>query len=310
MLSDGRPHLDKGCLTGAYCVFGVFDGAHLGHRFIIEKTKEKACKAGKRSYIITFDTDPDALFKRSGFKKIMTDEDRLRALSAMGTDGVVVLDFSKVRDLSGEDFLDRIIAPNIPDQMDVGYDLRFGRGARSSLDDLVAWGQDHRMRVEGCELLTMDGSPITSTRIRGLLAKGCIQDANALLGHPYSISGDVLHGRGEGASFGIKTANMSIPEDAFILKEGVYAAIAHIEGEAYRAAVSVGVSPTFKEESSANIEVHVLDFDGDIYGKRIEVSFFDRMRDMIRFDDVDELIETIKEDIEHVRTYPFPICSQ
>ncbi len=287
-------------------MFGVFDGVHLGHRYIIDKTKQRAFEAGKGFYIITFDTDPDGFFKREGFKKIMTDEDRLRALDAMGTDGVVILDFSKLRELSGKEFLDDILAPNLPDQMDVGRDLRFGKGARSTLDDLMAWGQVHGMNVEGCELFTMDGSPITSTRIRDLLARGCIQDANALLGHPYSISGDVLHGRGEGASFGIKTANISIPEDAFILKEGVYAAIARIEGEAYRAAVSVGVSPTFEEEASANTEVHVLDFDGDIYGRRIEVAFFERMRDMIRFDDVDELIATIKKDIEHVRAFAFP----
>lgn len=293
---DGRP-VDP---TGASCAFGVFDGLHKGHRFIIDSTISIARESGVPAYIVTFDVDPDEFFCREGFKKIMSNEDRIEALSRSGVDGVVVLDFAKMHMLDARAFLDDVFGRGTPYALNVGSDVRFGCEAKGDLDDLRDWGRDHHMEVNGFDLLTCDGAPITSTRVRSLLQDGLIEEANELLYSPYALVGDVVHGRGEGAQMGFRTANIHVPSELFILKDGVYAAKASVDGIDYKAAVSVGVSPTFEDSSTANVEVHILDFKGDLYDDRIRVSFVERIRDMIKFDDVSKLIERVKMDIRHV----------
>ena len=157
------------------------------------------------------------------------------------------------------------------------------------------------MQVVAHELLMKDGAPVTSTRIRGLLAEGKIEQANALLGHLYSVVGTVQAGRGEGADMGFATANLHVPSARRVLAEGVYAAYAVVDGVRYKAAVSVGVSPTFADRASANMEVHVLDFSGDLYDKPIEVLFANWLRPMISFSSTEELISTVMGNIQWVR---------
>lgn len=293
---DGHP-VDP---TGASCAFGVFDGLHKGHRFIIDRTISIARESGVPAYIVTFDVDPDEFFCREGFKKIMSNEDRIEALSRSGVDGVVVLDFAKMHMLDARAFLDDVFGRETPYALNVGSDVRFGCEAKGDLDDLRDWGRAHHMEVNGFDLLTCDGAPITSTRVRSLLQDGLIEEANELLSSPYALVGDVVRGRGEGAQMGFRTANIHVHSELFILKDGVYAAKASVDGIDYKAAVSVGVSPTFEDSSTANVEVHILDFKGDLYDDRICVSFVERIRDMIKFDDISKLIERVKMDIRHV----------
>ncbi len=288
-------------LAGASCAFGVFDGLHRGHRFIIDKAISYAKEKNIRSYIITFNVDPDEFFGRAGFKKIMSNDMRIKALSECGADGVIVLDFEKMHDLCAEDFLDEVFTSNVPEVISVGNDVRFGDRAAGDISTMQKWAREHGMKVHGFDLLKVDGSPVTSTRIRSLLEDGLIEEANELLGYPYTLVGNVVHGRGEGAQMGFRTANIEVQSDMFLLKEGVYAARAHVDGIDWAAAVSVGVSPTFQDRSSANVEVHIIDFEGDLYNDAIKISFLERIRDMIKFDDVDELIDRVNKDIAHAR---------
>ena len=149
--------------------------------------------------------------------------------------------------------------------------------------------------------MSADGKPITATRIRTLLGECKIREANRLLGRPYFLRETVHAGRGEGADMGFRTANFIVAEHDMTLGEGVYAAYATVNGTKCKAAVSVGVSPTFEERTVANVEVHILDFEGDLVGKAIKVEFIEFLRPMIKFDNVDDLIAAVKDNISWVR---------
>ena len=157
------------------------------------------------------------------------------------------------------------------------------------------------MTVDAHELKSEDGAPITATRIRKLLSVGEIRKANHLLGRPYFMTGIVKPGRGEGADMGIRTANLIVGDQLRPLSDGVYAAYVHVEGKRFKAAVNVGIAATFADRAKATCEVHILDFDGDIYGQYMKVEFIEWLRPMRKFDDIQELIATIQGNIDWVR---------
>lgn len=296
---------DRSVFAGASCAFGVFDGVHRGHRFIIGNAVERARRIDGPSAIITFDRDPDELFAREGFRKIMSDERRIATLANLGADAVVVLPFDRaLAALEPLAFLERTFAMDAPASIHVGRDLRFGAQARGDVSTLRFWAERTGTEVLAYELETVDDLPVTSTRIRCLLAdpgQGRLEEANALLGEPFVLGARIEHGRGEGRDFGIRTANMAVPEMLLPLAEGVYAARALVEGKQYAAAVNVGVALTFEDASTANVEAHLLDFDQEVYGRSLELRFLHFLRPMRRFGSKEELIATITADIARTR---------
>lgn len=298
----GKPQGDLSVLAGASCAFGVFDGVHEGHRFLIGRAVRRAHEHGRRAIALTFDIDPDQLFRAESHVKLMTDEDRLEMLSRSGVDAVVVLPFTReFAGLEPEAFLDALFGKYCPASVHVGYDFRFGCRAKGSVGTLNAWAVDRGMVVDACDLLKGDGETVTATRIRGLLAQGDIAQANELLGRPWRVAGTVERGRREGTDMGFATANLSIPANLRALGDGVYAARAYVgETQAYRAAVSMGVAPTF-ENAQANCEAHLLDFEGDLYGREVTLEFLAYLRPMMKFDSLEELISTVMGNIQWVR---------
>ena len=252
---------DRSLFAGASCAFGVFDGIHTGHRYLIDCARKTNDVPGGHSIVITFDIDPDEVFHPDRLKKLMRNADRLDALTATGADDVVVLPFT--RDFFSqppEDFLASTFPAGAPAHLHVGEDFRFGAKAAGTVDTLRAWGARVGCQIHAHHLVSADGVPITAARIRKLLLACKLKEANRLLGKPYSIRETVHKGRGEGADFGFATANLQVIEHDRVLGEGVYAAYATIDGTRFKAAVSVGVSPTFEATSTANMEVHILDF--------------------------------------------------
>ncbi|MBR5259257.1 MAG: riboflavin biosynthesis protein RibF [Eggerthellaceae bacterium] len=290
-----------GLIHGSACSFGVFDGVHEGHRFIIDFARKAAEEAGGKSIVITFSIDPDEMFRADSLKKLMSNEDRIAELAKLDVDAIVVLPFS--REFAAQpphEFLEATFGGNVPSSLHVGYDFRFGCKASGNVSILSDWGSERGMKVFGHELLVKDGAPVTSTRIRGLLGEGKIEEACELLGHPYAVYGAVEAGRGEGRDMGFKTANIHVPDMMKVLGDGVYAAYATVDGKRYKAAVSVGVAPSF-EEARANTEAHILDFDGDIYGSVIKLEFTNWLRPMMKFPSLEVLIETVMGNIDWVR---------
>ncbi len=296
---------DRALFEGASCAFGVFDGVHRGHRFIIGNAIDRARRDGCRSVIITFDRDPDELFAGGSFRKLMSNEHRISVLARLGADAVVVLPFDeRLESLEALAFLERTFAMDAPSSMHVGRDFRFGAKAAGDVVTLRFWAERTGTEVLAYELETFGGAPITSTRIRRLLAdpgEGRLEEAEALLTRPFSVRGTIEHGRGDGRDFGIRTANMSVPPQLLPLAEGVYAAEAVVEGKRYAAAVNVGVALTFEDASTANVEAHLLDFDQEAYGQPMELRFLRFLRPMRRFESIEELIAIITADIARTR---------
>lgn len=293
---------DRSLFKGASCAFGVFDGVHCGHRFLLSCAQQTAAENGGKSIALTFDIDPDEMFNADHLRKLMSNGERLEMLAQTGVDAVVALPFTKdFAASSPEEFLDRTFGGHVPAHLHVGSDFRFGAKAAGTVPDLKAWANSHGMVVDAHDLKSEDGAPITATRIRKLLAAGEIVKANHLLGRPYFMTGIVKPGRGEGADMGIRTANLVVGDQLRPLGDGVYAAFADVEGKRYKAAVNVGIAASFADRAIATCEVHILDFDGDIYGQYMKVEFIEWLRPMRKFDDIQELIATIQGNIDWVR---------
>lgn len=293
---------DRSLLAGSSCAFGVFDGVHLGHRFIVDEARRSAREAHAPCLVLTFDVDPDEVFCPGAVKKLMTNERRIEALSELDVDGVVVFPFT--REFASQEpavFVDSAFGGYMPACIHVGFDFRFGARAAGTVEDLKRFGASGGMAVFGHELFMFGGEPVSATRIRGLLARGDVSGANKLLGHPYSVTGIVQKGRQQGRDMGFRTANMQVPDVLRALSDGVYAAYATIDGVRYKAAVSVGIPPMFEGDSTANVEAHILDFDGDLYGTAVKVQFIEWLRPMMTFPSVEVLIETVMGNIDWVR---------
>lgn len=293
---------NAGLLAGASCAFGVFDGVHTGHRYLISEACRSARENGGRSVALTFDIDPDEMFHADRLKKLLGNEDRLQALADTGVDAVCVLPFT--REFASESpriFLERTFGSSAPAHLHVGNDIRFGSKASGTVCDLQAWARESGTQIHAHDLVSADGKPITATRIRLLLLDGKLDEANHLLGYPYTLTDLVRPGRGEGTSLGFATANMEIASNKRVLAEGVYGGYALVDGLRYRAAIAVGTSPTFEADSTSNIEIHLLDFTGDLRGKRIAAQFVHRIRPMIEFASEEELVNTVLDNIEWVR---------
>lgn len=289
--------------AGAACAFGVFDGVHEGHKFIIGRARAQADELGARTVIITFDRDPSELFCPAAQDKLMSNEERLDALAATGVDEVAIISFTpEVAALLPDAFLDALFAGGAPASLSVGEDFRFGAEASGTVSDLAAWGRAHGMAVDAVPLLEAEGCPVTSTRIRHLLGEGAVEGAAHLLGRPYAVTGEVVSGRHAGREMGICTANLKVDTVRIVPADGVYAAWAVVEGKRYQAAVSVGVPVTFDDATESTIEAHLLDFEGDIYGKQLTLQFVERLRPMIKFDSPQDLLVQIQEDVTRTRT--------
>ncbi len=293
---------DHSLFKHSSCAFGVFDGVHLGHQYLLSCAKKTAQYNGGKSIALTFDIDPDEIFHPNRLRKLMSNERRLEALLNSGVDAVVALPFTKsFSSLSPEEFLRETFNGYAPSNLHVGLDFHFGAKAAGSVADLAEWGAAVGTHIDAHNLQSADGAPITATRIRLLLMEHDLDEAQRLLGRRFSMVENVRPGRGEGADMGFSTANLFIEPNRRVLAEGVYSAYATVEGKRYRAAVSMGVSPVFADKTDATCEVHILDFDQNIYGEYIEVEFVEYLRPMIKFDSTEELIKTVMGNIDYCR---------
>lgn len=294
--ADGVP------IGGSVVAFGVFDGFHAGHMSLLGRAIEDARKRCVPVVVLTFDVDPDELLHRDCLKKLMDNADRICALASADVDAVKVIRFNEsLASLEPQDFLSLAFGGAVPASLHVGENLRFGRGAKGDVLLLEEWGRSKGMDVVASPLLEMDGGRVSSTRIRLLLQEGSLEEANHLLGHAYEVRGRVVHGANLGAQLGFRTANLILAEDRMVLADGVYAAYADVDGVRYKSAVNVGLPPTFEGERVANIEAHILDFEDDIYDRRISLSFMKRLRPLVKFDSVEELKRVVTRNFQEVR---------
>lgn len=290
-------------LGPAVAALGVFDGVHIGHQALIRDAVLLARAKDAMSVVVTFDRDPDQVVNPAGAAPQLLDlDDKLALLADQGPDTVLVVPFDlALAAMPPLQFLDEMLVASVrPVAAVVGYDFRFGHRAEGDVDLMVRYGAEHEFTVLAHDLVRIDGAPVTSTRIRTLVAAGDVVGAAGLLGRPHRLKGTVVPGRHAGTALGAPTANLEVPTYAALPADGVYAASTVVDGVVYPAAVSVGVPPTFPS-ATAVLEVHVVGFSGDLYGRTLGVEFLDRVRDQRRFDSPEALAAQIADDVSTVR---------
>jgi riboflavin kinase / FMN adenylyltransferase len=291
---------DSPSLPRSVVAIGVFDGVHLGHQAILAETVAEAGAHSAASVAITFDRDPDQVVTpETAAPQLLTLDDKLAFIGDCGIDTVLVVPFTAaIAALSPTTFLDSVVAPAVDvASVRVGSDFRFGAKAGGDLNTLRTWAESRGIVVTGQKLLTVDDAPVTSTRIRGLVAAGDIVAAAGLLGRAHRVTGTVVRGREVGRQLGFPTANLSPVPFAALPGDGVYAGRALLrDGSAWPAAISVGTPPTFPEARD-HLEVHLISFEGDLYDSTLTLEFLARLRDQRAFADVTELSDAIRADV-------------
>ncbi|HEV8473708.1 MAG TPA: bifunctional riboflavin kinase/FAD synthetase [Methylomirabilota bacterium] len=281
---------------------GVFDGVHLGHRAILGAAVAHARASGAPAIACTFDPHPlEVLQPGRAPLPITTLDERLALIAQCGIDGTVVLSFTaELAAVEPEAFVKDVVVGRLAaSQVVVGFNHRFGRGARGDAALLRELGGRLGFRVDVVEPLTVDGVEVSSTAIRAALGRGDLDGAARMLGRPYTLPGKVVPGAGRGRTLGFPTANVA-PDRPVLLATGVYAAVAEVGAERRRAVVNIGVRPTFGEDTLA-VEAYLLDFSGNLYGQPIRLTFVSRVREERRFPSVDALRAQIEADVATAR---------
>jgi riboflavin kinase / FMN adenylyltransferase len=280
---------------------GVFDGVHRGHQRVMKDLTAMARDRGLVPVALTFDPHPLEFLAPDHAPDLLTTvEQRADLLADCGVQILGVLPFLEIRDLDPRAFVIEILSLRLhAAAVAVGENFRFGRDRGGDPGLLAEMGESCGFTVEVVEMVG-DGGPdgvISSTRIRALLAAGDVSMAAVLLGRPFALTGPVIHGDARGRTIGFPTANLHIPERMAIPANGVYAAWVDVDGSRQPAVVNIGVRPTFGV-SQRTIEAHLLDFDGDLYGKMLTLHFVSHIRQERKFDGVEQLVAQITLDRE------------
>jgi riboflavin kinase / FMN adenylyltransferase len=302
-------------MSGTAVTIGAYDGVHLGHRALLQELSALAAAEGLSTVVVTFDRHPAGVVRPESAPPQLTDlAQKLELLADCGIDRTLVIEFDRTRaDESAEDFVKEVLVDTLGARLVVvGEDFHFGHGRKGNVALLTALGREYGFKVIGARLtgtsltgngLTGEGStdPVSSTRIRTLVAEGDVVGAAKLLGRPHEVRGTVVHGDGRGGPvLGFPTANMMIADDIALPADGIYAGyFTRADGSVHQAAISVGRRPTFYEPGTASVlvEAYLLQFEGDLYGELGAVSFVTRLRDERQFDSVDALIAQMHEDV-------------
>lgn len=293
-ISELRPRLGHGsCVT-----IGNFDGVHLGHQTLLQRTRAKGLEKQLPSVVITFDPHPLRVILGKTPPFITVKQQKLELLTRQGLDFVLCLNFSReTAELSPEEFVRQYLVQGLLMQdLFIGHDYVFGKGGKGNHQLLMRLGGQFGFQVHRIDPVVKEGDVVSSTRIRGLIQQGRVLEAKPLLGRYYQVTGEVIQGQKRGGPIlGVPTANLRLVDELFP-KPGVYAVWAEHQGRVLPGVANVGYNPTFNNQE-LSVEVHIFDFDQDIYGQSLKVHFVRRLRSEMKFSGVEELLAQIQEDI-------------
>ena len=286
------------------CAIGMFDGVHLGHQQVIRQAVSDAHQLEAASLCVTFDQHPaKVIAPESAPSLIQNLSQRLAAIEALGVEAALVLPFDEVMSqIPAEAFIRGLhVDLGRIHSICVGAHFAFGHGREGNLELLQQLGQDMKFIVHGLSNLSLDGETVSSTRIRAAIAEGQLDAAGQMLGREYALAGEVVKGDQRGSELGFPTANLDVT-DLCTPPKGVYAAHAEVNGATHRTAVNIGLRPTVAEaEPTLHVEAHLLDFEGDLYGEELTLTFVGKLRDEKPFDSLDALKTQIEKDIVQAR---------
>lgn len=279
---------------------GTFDGVHIGHQQIIQRLREVARQSGGESVLLTFDPHPRSVLQpESDIQLLTTLDEKMKLLEAQGVDNVIVHPFTRPfsRTTSLEFVRDILVSQLKTKKLVIGYDHHFGRNREGSFEHLMEFGPMYGFDVEEIPALDVDHVNVSSTKIRRALQQGDLETARAYLSYDYALQGTVVPGKRIGRSLGFPTANLDVSHyRKLIPANGVYAVHVLIEDIAYKGMLNIGVNPTVSESGARTIEVHVFEFDREIYGQEVNVIFKHRVRDEQKFDNLDGLKKQLQLD--------------
>ena len=283
-------------------ILGHFDGLHKGHVEVIQRGLAYGKQHGLPVSLMTFHPHPKSIFGKSGYDRFLTPlGEKIRLLEELGIDRLYVVKFDlEFANSTAEQFAHAICRLGAKHVV-CGFDYRFGSKGSGTADLLRQWGESC-FTVDIVEPYDDDNAKVSSTRIRTCLEEGDIQQANHLLGRPYTVSGVVVHGEKRGRTIGYPTANVEPAEAYFIPRIGVYAAKVKVRDKMYNSVLSIGLKPTFHNDIlEPIIEAHLFDFNEEIYGERMTLYFIDYLRSEMKFSSVQELIAQINQDAVEAR---------
>jgi len=287
---------------------GNFDGLHLGHQHIIKNMQKDAQKNNWKKIVIF--TEPHA--KEFFAEALGTEEkkpprifpwsEKVRKLKALDVEYSFFLNFNnQLRNMTPEDFIKNVLSRLSIKKIVIGDDFRFGINREGDFSFLQSWGEENGILVEKTETFSLKDERVSSSRIRDCLIEGRFNDAKELLGRPYTFTGKVVYGQQLGTQLGVPTANLWLPKNKLPIA-GVYVVRVEAEGKKFGGIANMGVRPTVDGQSPV-LEVHILGFSGNLYGKKINVEFMKKVRDEKKFNGLDELKEQIFKDISTAREY-------
>lgn len=285
---------------GTVLTTGTFDGVHFGHQKVLGSLTSSAKKSGLESVLLTFDPHPRIVLEQdTDLKLLSTLNEKLTLLEGFGIDHVVVIPFTKeFSRLSSIDFVRQLLVGKLnTKKLILGYDHHFGRNREGSFEHLLEFGPLYGFEVEEIPVQDVDNVNVSSTKIRTAIKEGEVAYAAELMGHLYELSGKVVNGNKIGAGLGFPTANVAVENPYKLLpKNGVYFVQVVVGNEKHFGMLNIGFRPTFEQEMKQTIEVHLFDFDEDLYGKQITLLFKEHIRNEISFENTVALISQLQAD--------------
>lgn len=298
---DWRDPFDPACQGGALTI-GNFDGVHRGHQALLAGLRCQAQAIGGPAVAMTFDPPPLAILRPEACQPLLTTiADKAAQLQQHGADQVIILHTTPdLLNLSAREFFDQIVCQRLKVRVVVpGFNFGFGHNREGTVETMAAFCREAGLPCVPVPPFLEGGQAISSSRVRAALLRGAVREAGLLLGRPYRVRGLVVKGQRRGQTLGFPTANLEQVE-TLLPGNGVYAVRAQHEGATWPAAANIGPNPTFGE-NARKIEVHLIDFAGNLYGQTLAVEFVERLRDTRPFAGVAQLVEQLRQDVEQAR---------
>jgi riboflavin kinase / FMN adenylyltransferase len=302
ILRGGAHGIDAGPLAGAVVAIGNFDGVHRGHRVVVDAARKRAHALGRKAAALTFTPHPRLFLRpQDSLFQLSSERDKLRLLAATGLDGAVVMKFdAALASTSAEDFIVKILVGALGiGGAAIGFDFHFGKNRAGSPSFLAEQGARLGFSVDVAPPLEDEGRPVSSGAVRAALAAGRVVEAAELLGAPWFVSGEVIHGAKRGRDLGFPTANLRL-DPSCGLKHGIYAVRASVAGKRHDGVASFGRRPMF-DDGAPLLEAFLFDFDDDLYGQAIDVAFIGWIRHEQKFESIEALKRQMAADVEQAR---------
>ena len=278
---------------------GFFDGVHLGHKAVINAAVDYAKKNNIKSAVVTFRQSPYVALNNVKPNYIITLEEKIKAIKKLGVDYLYLSDFTEdLAKQTASDYLKNLVDDLHPKMIATGFNHYFGYNKSGGVDYLRLMQQEYGYEFKEINPIKLNEDVISSTAIRKALSNGDISKANSMLGYRFYVKNEVIKGRQIGRTIGFKTANLKMPEKMINIPDGVYAVEVEVLGKKHMGIANFGSNPTVTDDSQKLLEVHIIDFNQDIYGELVKVSFLVKIRNEKKFQSLTELKAQIEKDIE------------